>query len=340
MPILDLTDKNKVKEYDKFIETSPYGHMMQSRGWSDVKNNWEHDYVYLEDAEGKINAALSIISVKNDGKNAFLYAPRGPVCDPKDLDLVNELIKEAEPVVKKRNGFLLRLDPEVDYSEKLVEAYQNAGFKVNPSFDDASEGSHTNPPYNMILKLDDMDEEDVFASYKGKHRTAIRKTYKEGLYTIIHDKNDDDFLEALEKLNELMQGVAERENISLRNLEYLTRLSNAFEDIKIFETKHPEGEVLASGLVVTYNKKSFYIYAGSSNSHRKLNASTQMNQEAIEYALEKGSLEYDMGGIFSTESTDGLYRFKKEFCRKDDYSRFLGELDVVYDEEAYQEFIK
>jgi hypothetical protein len=48
-----------------------------------------------------------------------------------------------------------------------------------------------------------------------------------------------------------------------------------------------------------------------------------------------------MGGIFSTDaSSDGLYRFKRKFVRKDDYTRFVGELDVVYDEDLYKEFKK
>lgn len=337
MPVLDLNDKKKVGEYDSFIATSPYGHMMQARAWSDVKNNWEHDYVYLEDENGKITSALSILSVKNDGENSFLYAPRGPVCDPTDIDQINALLEEAKPVVEKHNGFLLRMDPEVEYSKELVERYQAAGYTMNPSYDDAAEGNHSNPPYNMILTLDEKDLDSLVASYKGKDRTAIRKTYREGVYTTMIDSNEDGFDDALLSLNELLQTVADREQIALRNLDYLRRLANAFDDVKIFETRHPEGEILSSSMVVSFNKKSFYIYSGSSNEYRKLNGSTQMNQEAIEYALERGSLEYDFGGVFSTDSSDGLYRFKKKFVRED-YTRFVGEIDIVYNEELYQAF--
>lgn len=315
--------------------------MMQARAWSDVKNNWEHDYVYTEDEQGNINGALSILSVKNDGENAFLYAPRGPVCDPTDIDHINALLAEAQPVIEKHNGFLLRMDPEVEYSKGLVESYKAAGFTMNPSYDDASKGGHSNPPYNMILYFDDMDLDEVVATYKRKDRSALNKTYRDGLYTEVYDSNDESFKDALVVLNDLMQTVADREDIALRNLEYLQRLTDVYEDVKIFETHHPEGEVLASGLVVSYNKKSFYIYAGSSNSHRNMNASSQQNQEAIEYALEKGMSEYDMGGIFSTDaSSDGLYRFKRKFVRKDDYTRFVGEIDVVYNEDLYKEFKK
>lgn len=341
MPVLDLNDTQKVDAYDKFIENSPYGHMMQARAWSEVKNNWAHDYVYTEDKSGEINGALSILSVKNDGVNAFMYAPRGPVCDPTDLERVNALLLEAQSVVEKNNGFLLRMDPEVMYTKELVDEYRANGYSMHPSDDDAAKGSYSNPPYNMILYLKDMGIEEVIASYKGKNRNLIRKTYKNGLYTELHDSTDEDFQQSLVNLNELLQLVANRQGIALRDLAYLERLSAAFTDVKIFETHHPDGELLSACMVISYNKKSFYIYAASGNTHRELHASMQMNQEAINYAIKRGSLEYDMGGVFSTDSSsDGLYCFKKQFVRKDDYTRFIGEIDTVYNDTLYQEFIE
>ena len=83
MPILDLSNSEEVARYKEFVASSPYGHVMQSLNWAKVKNNWDSDYVYLQDDAGNITAALSILSVKNDGEHAFMYAPRGPVCDLK-----------------------------------------------------------------------------------------------------------------------------------------------------------------------------------------------------------------------------------------------------------------
>ena len=127
MPILDLTDIKTVARYEEFIASSPYGHVMQSVNWAKVKDNWDSDYVYLQDEAGNITAALSILSVKNDGVHAFMYAPRGPVCDFRDIDTVKSLVKEAAPVIEKRNGFVLRMDPEFAYDEEVLAAYRNAG---------------------------------------------------------------------------------------------------------------------------------------------------------------------------------------------------------------------
>ena len=74
MPILDLSNREAVVRYEEFVASSPYGHVMQSLNWAKVKDNWDSDYVYLQDDAGNITAALSILSVKNDGEQAFMYA--------------------------------------------------------------------------------------------------------------------------------------------------------------------------------------------------------------------------------------------------------------------------
>lgn len=115
MPILtNQSPASELAEYEDFVANSPHGHMMQSVNWSQVKSNWRADFVYLRGADGSIKAALSILSIANDGQHSFLYAPRGPVCDLANVELVSALTKEAQPVIEKHNGFLLRMDPESD----------------------------------------------------------------------------------------------------------------------------------------------------------------------------------------------------------------------------------
>ena len=57
MPILDLSNSEEVARYKEFVASSPYGHVMQSLNWAKVKNNWDSDYVYLQDDAGNITAA-------------------------------------------------------------------------------------------------------------------------------------------------------------------------------------------------------------------------------------------------------------------------------------------
>lgn len=337
MPILDLTNEVLVSKYEDFIKTSPYGHMMQSTNWSKVKANWDRDYVYLTDHEGNITAALSILSVKNDNLNAFMYAPRGPVCDFYDIDLVTELLKEADPVVKQRNGFLLRIDPEVIYDPVLVERYREKGYTLR-SREQEDQKTFSNPRNNMILDIKDKTEEDVMASFSSKQRTKIRKTYKIDLKTRKVGAGDPLYKETLDRFYALTEEMAQRKGITYRPYTYFDNLLHAFENAYMFETYDDE-EVLSTSIVVIYNRKAFYIYAASSNNKRQCNASIQTNYEAIKYALTQGAHEYDFGGIFAFDANDGLYTFKANFCGKEGHKEFIGELDLIFNEKLYLDFI-
>ncbi|WP_350344412.1 peptidoglycan bridge formation glycyltransferase FemA/FemB family protein [Proteinivorax tanatarense] len=339
MPILELENEEEVKRYESFIENSNHGHMMQSVYWSLVKNNWDRDYIFLENDEGDIEAALSILSIKNDGKNAFMYAPRGPVCDFKDISLVKKLIEEAKKVAKRRNGFFLRMDPEVRYSDKIIDEYRSRGFIIR-SREQNNEKSFSNPRNNMVLDITDQSIDDVMAGFTSKQRNKIRKTYKRGLSTQMISTDDEKFVTALNTFYNLTEIMAKRQGISYRPRDYFERLFKAFKTAKIFETKDKDNEVLSSCIIITYNKKCFYIYSASSNNKRNYNASTQMNYEAIKYAVSKNMEEYDFGGVYGLDTSDALYAFKYSFCGHSGHKELIGELDVVFNQKLYNDFIK
>lgn len=339
MPILDLNNTYDVKRYESFIEKSDYGHFMQSINWSKVKSNWEKDYVYLEDEKGNIKAALSILSIKNDGVNSFMYAPRGPVCNLENIEDLKALIKEAYPVVKKRSGFLLRIDPEYDYNLEMVEKIKNSNIKnLNLRTIGEDEHSFSNPRVNMMVDLRGKSFEDYIASFNSKQRNTINKSYRSGLVTKRYSKTNNDFEKELDIFYKLTQIMAKRQNITHRPKEYFKRLFESFDDVVLYQVGDDE-EVLASCIVLGYNKKSFYAYSASSNSKRNLNPSNQLNIEAIKDAIKKNRSEYDMGGIFSTEKNNGLYKFKRFFCKEEGLRAYIGEIDIVFDQDLYNKFL-
>lgn len=338
LPVLNLNDEKRVQEYEEFVNSSEYGHLMQSTNWIKVKAGWESDYVYLTDEDDQIKAALSILSVKNDGEHAFMYAPRGPVCDLHDTELVDQLIQEAKPVAEKHKAFLLRIDSETPHDGELVEKYRELGYTFR-STEQEDEHVFSNPRFHMMVDLEGHDDESMIMSFTSNNRRKIRKTYKNNLTTNILTVNDAEYENALDRFYDLTKVMAERQEITHRPKEYFNNLMHAFEDAKLFETYH-EDDLLSTCILVSYNKKSFYMYAASSNTKRNLNGSLQTNFEAIKYAIDHGKKEYDMGGVFGFDESDGLYRFKKIFTGHDGLKEFIGELDVVYNQEMYEDFIK
>lgn len=327
MPIVN--NDQDFKRYNDFVRNSEYARPMQDTNWSKIKSNWTHDYVYLEENK-QIIAAMSVIGIKNTNGKHFLYAPRGPVCDFKDTKLVEALIKEAEPLKDKYDAFLLRMDPEIIFDEKLVYDYRKMGYDFRSVGIDTH--AFTQPRYNMIIDLSSQDEDEIFESFSSKGRYNVRKSIRAGIKTIC--KTDQESLDIFYDLTKIM---AERQGIGHRPKDYYERLIEYLGG-KIF-VSYFEDKALSASLLIPYGNKVYYLYAASSNEMRNKMPNYNMIWEEIKWCLENGYDYLDLGGTFSLDTNDGLYRFKQSFCYPDKYSNFIGELDVVYDREKYEEFL-
>lgn len=327
MPIVN--NEEDLKRYNDFVRSSEFARPMQDTNWSKIKNNWTHDYVYIEENK-QIIAAMSIIGIKNINGKHFLYAPRGPVCDFKNIKLVDALIKEAEPLREKYDAFLLRMDPELNFDEKLVYDYRKMGYDFRTVGIDTH--SFTQPRYNMIIDLSCQDEDEIFESFSPKGRYNIRKSIRSEIKTIRNTNK-----ESLDIFYELTKIMAERQGIGHRPKDYYQRLIEYLGG-EIFVTSF-EDKPLSASLLIPYGKKVYYLYAASSNEMRNKMPNYNMVWEEIRWCLENGYYYLDLGGTFSLDTNDGLYRFKQSFCYPDKYSNFIGELDVVYDREKYEEFL-
>ncbi|MDO5746682.1 MAG: peptidoglycan bridge formation glycyltransferase FemA/FemB family protein [Actinomycetaceae bacterium] len=343
MPVLDMNNPDEVKEYETFISTSPYGHMLQSLRWAQVKNNWDPHYVYLRNNAGNISAAMSVLAIKNDGEHAFLYAPRGPVCDIYDTDTVRELISlmggGENSYVAKQQAFVLRMDPDVIYDQQLIDTYASINGMNVRSRDIGDEHAFSNPRNHMILPFHGRSIDDIIATYPKKFRYQIRRTYKDGLHTRMFTVKDALFSQALDRFYDLTQQMAQRKGISYRPHNYFVRLCHAFDDVRLYETYDDDDEVLSSGIVVHYNKKAFYIYAATSDNKRHLQPSVQMIIEAMRHAVDAGMDHFDFGGVYTFDASDGLYLYKSKYCGPDGRQEYIGELDMVYNTQLYQDFI-
>ncbi|MDD7305595.1 MAG: peptidoglycan bridge formation glycyltransferase FemA/FemB family protein [Peptoniphilaceae bacterium] len=327
MPIVKT--KEELNRYKEFLKDNPYARPMQDPNWGKIKDNWTQDLVYVEENK-QIVAAMAVIGIKNSNGKYFLYAPRGPVCDFKDYDLVDKLIKEAAVLKEKYDAFLLRLDPELAFEERPIYEYKKLGYDFRTVGEDIH--SFTQPRYNMIIDTKGHDEESLLNSFSQKGRYNIRKSIKSEIITK-HQTNGD----TLNTFYELTTIMAQRQGINHRPRDYFERLIK-YLDGQIF-TSYYKDEALAASILIPYNDKVYYLYAASSNNMRNKMPNYNMIWEELKWTLEKGYRYFDLGGTFSLDDRDGLYKFKEHFCYPHKYTAFIGELDVVYDREKYNEFL-
>ena len=322
MALLEKLNKQDVKRYDEFVRNSKFRSVTQDRLWSEVKNDWGNEHVYLEE-NGEIVATLSILIKRLPGGFSVLYAPRGPVCDVSDIELVEALIKEVDVVAHKNKAIMLKFDPEVTYSDELYNLYQRNGFKLLSKDDDQEK--LIQPRLNMILYLEDHDEESIMMKFSKRCRSSIRGSAKKGV-EVRYSRSDED----IEILHNTYMTMAERNKISTRSVEYFKQIRDSFgENCRIYIATH-EDDILAAGLTINYYGKLYFLYAGSTNIKRNLNPNHLMNYEMIKWGIETGAEQYDFGGVFELSKNDGLYKFKKSFCNKDEPAQYIGEIDKVF----------
>ena len=323
MPVLDQNNQQELLRYTAFVRSSPWTVATQDPGWFSVKEGWAGEGVYLENDAGEITAALSIIFKAVAGGRCLAYAPRGPVCDIHDAELVLRLIKEAEPVLQKHRAFVLRIDPEVPYDEALDELYRQRGLLVrNRGF---NKHQLIQPRFNMMLDIRGKSWEELMASFSEKTRYNIRLAQRKGVTVRwSHDPAD------IVLFHEIYKATCVRDKIGARPLEYFTRMLEAYPGdlLRVYVAEH-EGEALSAAITLNYGRKMWYLYGASSNEKRNLMPNYAMQAEMIRWALQEKKELYDFGGVFVLDKTNGLYKFKEGFCRKQGVTELVGEYDLV-----------
>lgn len=326
--LLNLEDTEKAQELRQFIANSPHSALTQTFGWAKVKNNWQPHYFYLEEA-GKITAALSVLSIYDktiDGR--FFYAPRGPVCALEDIERVAELLEEASAYARAHGGFLLRVDPEIGENSELEELYSQRGYYFQKDH-----GATSQPLQSLVLDFTEhgyQDAEEILNSLSKSTRKTVRRSYRLGISNHVGSRADlPEFYRILEIMNKY-------HGITYRPYDYFERLYDAFSDNVRLSFSMYEGEAIATSLLVMHGNRAFAMYGADTHEYN-LGQSYQINFEEIKFAFENGYRYYDMGGIFSTDETDGLYLFKRKFTA-DGVVNWIGNLDIPLDVAKYEQF--
>ena len=326
--ILDKNNEKLLEKYNNFVKTSPYGHFQQDLRWADLKSAWDSVYFYIEE-EDEIRVALSVIYIrdKKAGKN-FFYGPRGPVCAPNNIDYFKKLIGESREFAKENDGFLLRIDPYLPYDLKIDDSFKKSGLIFRRDKMRSSQ-----PILNMVLDINGRSEEEILGIFSKNTRKHLRKSYKDGIETKILNE------EGINILYGQIEETAIRAKIGHRPYEYFKKLYELFKDEIRLSVAFYEGKPVCASLLLCYGNRATSLYGGSSNEYKNMGQNYQLNFEEIKYAIENNIRYYDMGGIFETDGTDGLYNFKKKFT-EDNVFETVGEIDRVIDPDVYDLYMK
>lgn len=322
--------ENEKEQFDSFIAASPTGDLLQSYEWGDLKQRgggW-HPIRLVAENDGKIIGVVSILRRKLPRMNKCIYyAPRGPVCDFSNHQILQALVDEVRTRATQDGAILFKIDPPVVVGDNTPQSLEQLGFK---RVADPDGFGGTQP--RCVMQLDirpSLDE--LLANFKPKWRYNIRLAEKKGVQVRSDCTRDD-----LKVFYKLLKETAVRDRFSVRGYDYYEHMWDTLivpGYARLFLTEY-EGEAIAGALSFVFGDKCWYTYGASSNRHRNVMPNHLMQWRMIQWAKESGCVLYDFRGVSPKKEEDpgdhlyGLNRFKEGFGAQ--FVEYIGEYDMPF----------
>lgn len=363
MKFVELTEKEFNSVCKKFKQSSFY----QTPSWVKIKekNEWIHYYVGIKEKNDIIACSL-ILGKKIYFNNYLYYAPRGPLLDYDNIDLLDFFIKNLKRFLIEKKGILLKIDPLVEYQEhdkfgniikennnqQLVDHFTELGFKHHG----LTKGYTDEAQFRWSYCLDiNKSEEEIFKDMDQRCRRCIRKYEKYPL--TIEEVNDSNILD----FKEIMEHTAKRQNHFDRSLEYYKNLDKELEDdsvlsiiylnkkkflkdykqdklYDIVSKEEREKIPISAGVFIFDSNRANYVYGGTYKDYMSLMAQYKLQMEMIKLAKKRKLSIYDFGGIsgdFDSNSENyGVYEFKRGFGGY--VTEYIGEFDLILNKSQYK----
>ena len=58
---MEILKKEQYGEYDEFLRSNDFGHLMQSPMWAELKSNWNYKVIVRRNEEGKIAGSAAML---------------------------------------------------------------------------------------------------------------------------------------------------------------------------------------------------------------------------------------------------------------------------------------
>lgn len=317
-------------QWDEFVASNG-GHILQSYQWGKFKSSavWESFIIVLRESN-EIKAGISILSrtLPIFGLKLF-YAPRGPVVDFKNTELVKTLFDVVKGEAKKRGALALKIDPEIEETNSdVVGLLKGNGFLVNKK--------QVQPRATFLLDIT-RDTDTLLASFDEKTRYNIRLAEKKGVQ-IKHESN----INGVEHFYRMYTETSSRDRFLIHPREYYFKVKEYLIDKDLAEifVAYFRGVPVASVVIFKFGEKIWYMYGASIGIYRNVMPNHLLHWHVIKWAKENGYKSYDLWGIPANPKEShplyGVYRFKKGF--NGERKGWIGVYDLPFNYPMYRLF--
>ncbi len=231
------------KEHDEFVKTHPYGDLLQLSKWAEVKKSagWYSQRISVSRNNETAGVAQLLFKKVPRMPYTLCYISRGFVCDYRDHEVVEALLKQAIEVARRERAYSIKIDPDIEVTAvpDLVEYMESIGFK-HKGFEDGLSKHYIQPRMTMITNIDQSDE-DLIKSFERNNRSRVKLSQKKGTEAYIAGRDE------LQTFADLMQETGSRDGFLTRDVSYFENIYDALNpdgDAELVLVKLVPGHVL------------------------------------------------------------------------------------------------
>jgi lipid II:glycine glycyltransferase (peptidoglycan interpeptide bridge formation enzyme) len=305
--------------WNRFVSSSPNGHILQSWEWGELKERtgWKSVRLALMQ-KGCIRASAQVLLRSLPyGFGTLAYVPRGPVVDYDDPLILRAMLQALRDLASERRVVSLKIEPDLLEPSALSARLRQAG--LEPA-----------PPVQMRSSIwVDLiaSEDEMLARQKQKTRYNIRLAAKKGVTVSEHG------IEGIDSWYEMYAATSQRDGFTIHSLAYYRQVMRSLgpPGMANLLLAHHEGDLLAGIIVFAFGSKAQYMYGASGNVKRNLMAPYLVQWEGMRWAKQQGATLYDLWGIpdvlEENEDLWGVYRHKRGYGGE--IVRYVGAYDLV-----------
>ena len=225
------------EEYKTFTTNNPKVAFMQTVELAHLKKDLGSTIHYVGIIkDNKIIAASLLLEDSTILNKKLFYAPRGLIVDYHNKELLTFFKLELKKYIKKHNGFILTIDPNVIYRVRTSDGEIDPNNKPDDeSINNLKSIGYKHYGFNLyldtrqarwcyLLKLDESYEEKK-KKFSKSTRKNIEFCQKKGL--MVREGNIED----LKVMSEIFEITSKRRDFFSRSLDYYQKMYHHMKDI-------------------------------------------------------------------------------------------------------------
>lgn len=278
--VQEVTNKG---DWEKFGLNSQPNTFLQSWNWGIFNESLGRKVLRIGIFNLDSLVAIALIIKYNTRLGNYLYCPRGPVFDWKNLEIFNLIIDKFKEIANAESSIFIKMDPLLRESEENQKIFGDRGFIPAVTYVQVENA--------WILPLD-KSENELLMDMRKTTRYLVRNEPKQGVKVESSDKIVD-----IKLFVDMLYSTASRKGFVNHPKEYYIKqfeILSKDNQMKVFKSAK-NGKVLSMAVITFYGDSAYYLHGASVGDAQSTGYSIQW--EAIKEAKSRGLKTYNFWGV-------------------------------------------